>query len=523
MDDTDGSLRLFTSGLSSQVSDQTPAYRTDNLHDPQRSLSQLSRQSRSFGDLSFNQATPQSVDVFDSLPTQSGDGPFSSFNTVPARHSDTYMRLNTANSNLQKENMFLRGENKALRESNVALLAKIKSQGPLTPSNDPTSPMTDMIEIPRTPSPKRADMQLVQFWTWDEYTAAKNTRKGNTSDTSTQEKKGSKMLWFIETADGEPIKEERAKAMRRHCRAFWNGMKIVPKTWGRVDLKTHSEFSKVMSMNYPELTYCEGTWKLDQLASIDYPSWHSNHVVGRVKIEIQPNDTTLLKRSASPTTTLAKKQCISPSPVSSSSLSSSQRALIHLDNPLSNLFSETAPPIPPTARSVSPILLEYAPLPLQDPATDSNITTPSSNVNIPAPLPVNPAESTTPSIPNASTQPPTTFGASLSALRVTIPGIPYTGAMATLSQPAPGASAQTEGANPTNDLVKKSRKARRPPPHTTKPKSVIKSSWMDKHPEGTEKEFTQYWNTLGLEGQRAALLKATSSPEEKGIDHDTPL
>ncbi|KAF9492902.1 hypothetical protein BDN71DRAFT_1572650 [Pleurotus eryngii] len=118
---------------------------------------------------------------------------------------------------------------------------------------------------------------------------------------------------------------------------------------------------------------------------------------------------------------------------------------------------------------------------------------------------------------------PATFGASLLALCVMIAGIPYTArAVATLSQPVPGASAQNEGANPTNDLVKKSRKARRPPLHTTKPKSVIKSSWMDKHPNGTEKEFTQYWNTLGLEGQGAALLKATSSPEEKGIGHDTP-
>ncbi|KAF9500536.1 hypothetical protein BDN71DRAFT_1492865 [Pleurotus eryngii] len=141
----------------------------------------------------------------------------------------------------------------------------------------------------------------------------------------------------------------------------------------------------------------------------------------------------------------------------------------------------------------------------------------------PAPLPANPAEPTTPSIPNTSTQLPATFGASLSALRVTIPVSLYTGAVATLSQPAPGASAQTEGAKPINDLVKKSRKARRPPANTTKPKSVIKSSWMDKHPNGTEKEFSQYWATLGLEGQRAALLKATSGPEEKGIDHDAPL
>ncbi|KAF9492608.1 hypothetical protein BDN71DRAFT_1509298 [Pleurotus eryngii] len=141
----------------------------------------------------------------------------------------------------------------------------------------------------------------------------------------------------------------------------------------------------------------------------------------------------------------------------------------------------------------------------------------------PAPLPASPAEPTTPSIHNASTQLPATFRASLSALRVTIPSIPYTGAVATLSQPAPGASAQTEGAKPINNLVKKSRKARHPPAHTTKPKSVIKSSWMDKHPNGTEKEFSQYWATLGLEGQRAALLKATSGPEEKGIDHDTLL
>ncbi|KAF9500170.1 hypothetical protein BDN71DRAFT_1502269 [Pleurotus eryngii] len=48
-------------------------------------------------------------------------------------------------------------------------------------------------------------------------------------------------------------------------------------------------------------------------------------------------------------------------------------------------------------------------------------------------------------------------------------------------------------------------------------------SICQEHRNGTEKEFSQYWATLGLEGQRAALLKATSGPEEKGIDHDPPL
>ncbi|KAF9486625.1 hypothetical protein BDN71DRAFT_1565682, partial [Pleurotus eryngii] len=327
------------------------------------------------------------------------------------------------------------------KESDGALLAKIKNQVSQIPLNNPTSPIADMIKILKTPSPKCANMQLVQCWMWNEYTAAKNARKGNTNNTGTQEKKGNKMLW--------KNKQKQCGVTAEH-----SGM-----TWGQVDLKTHSEFSKVMSMNYPELTYCKGTWKMDQLASIDYPSWHSNHVVSQVKIEAQLNNTTLLKHSASPTTMLAKKQCMSPSPVSSSSSSSSssQQALVHLDNPLVNLFPATAPPISPTTgQSMSPILLEYALLPLQDPTTDSN-------VNAPVPSPVNPAEPTTPSISKASTQLPTTFGASLSALRMMIPSIPYTWAMETLSQPVPGASAKTEGAKPINNLVKKSHKVRCPP------------------------------------------------------------
>lgn len=63
---------------------------------------------------------------------------------------------------------------------------------------------------------------------------------------------------------------------------------------------------------------------------------------------------------------------------------------------------------------------------------------------------------------------------------------------------------------------------------------------MDKHSDGTEKEFTVYWDKLGLEGQRVsdshpslppelltyissqtALLEATLGPEEKEIDPST--
>ncbi|KAF9495132.1 hypothetical protein BDN71DRAFT_1559682 [Pleurotus eryngii] len=126
-----------------------------------------------------------------------------------------------------------------------------------------------------------------------------------------------------------------------------------------------------------------------------------------------------------------------------------------------------------------------------------------------------PSRAHNPSIPNASTQLPATFRALLLALCVMIPGISYTEAVATLSQPAPGALAKTEGAKHINDLVKKSYKAHHgPPAHTTKP-NVIKSSWMDKHPNGTEKEFSQYWLPLGSKGRGLLFSELHLAPKRR--------
>ncbi|KAF4581742.1 hypothetical protein EYR40_002758 [Pleurotus pulmonarius] len=456
------------------------------------------RHSRSLGTSTLNETGQGSrpLGLYDISPTQADTECFPSINKAVIEHSEAYMRLNHANLQLEKENMRLRGENGALREDYAGLLDAIKNHQVTISSN--TSPIADSIEIQKTAASfKRADMQSIHYWTWDEYTAAKNLRKNNRNETATQEKKGAKMLWFIETADGEPIKEELAKAIRRDCRMFWNGMNNVPARWGRADLKTHSEFCKVMSGKYPELTYCEGSWKLDQIASMDYPSWHNNYVANRVKTEPRPDDTTL-KRSASPTTTFAKRHCTSPPPIPSS-LKQKGRALF--DNPLSGLFSSNAVPTPSTGRAISPLALEFMGqlgTPSQGPLT--NEATPLPNELAPAPLQL--------AILNLP-------------LGVIIPRIPYTSSSTAASSSVPLVSTLPEGIASTSDIVKKPRKARRPPPHSTKPKSVIKSWWMDKHSDGTEKEFTAYWDKLGLEGQRTALLEATLGPEEKEIDPST--
>ncbi|KDQ22277.1 hypothetical protein PLEOSDRAFT_1086974 [Pleurotus ostreatus PC15] len=366
-----------------------------------------------------------------------------------------------------------------------------------------TSPVANSIEVQKTPALKRADMPSVSCWTWDEYTAAKNLRKSNRNGTMAQEKKGAKMLWFIKTADGEPIKEELAKAIRRDCRMFWNGMKSVPSRWGRADLNTHSEFSKVMFSKYPELTYCEGSWKLDQIASMDYPLWHNNYMANRVKTEPHLDNTTL-KRSTSPITTLAKRRCTSPSLVPSSS---KQEDSIHFNNPLSGLFPTTGADTPAssTGRAISPLAIEFMGQQLNAPTEPLGDDGTTALTNELAPVPSS----------TVSTQPAssTTIANSSTVLGVSIPNVPYTSSItAVISSipPVPTSSA-------TSDITKKPWKARRPPANSTKPKSVVKSWWMDKYTDGTEKEFIAYWGNLGLEGQRTALLEATQGPEANEI------
>jgi len=38
-----------------------------------------------------------------------------------------------------------------------------------------------------------------------------------------------------------------------------------------------NEFKTEMHHQFPEFCLCENDWKVQQLATTDYPSWHSNH------------------------------------------------------------------------------------------------------------------------------------------------------------------------------------------------------------------------------------------------------
>ena len=84
---------------------------------------------------------------------------------------------------------------------------------------------------------------------------------------------------FVEDESGNVIDGYRASSIRKFARSLWAGLSNAgkaPKSWGKVDAQTSSQFQIEMCRKFPELRLCKGNWKVDLIATMSYPSWSSN-------------------------------------------------------------------------------------------------------------------------------------------------------------------------------------------------------------------------------------------------------
>lgn len=84
---------------------------------------------------------------------------------------------------------------------------------------------------------------------------------------------------FVEDENGNVIDGFRASSIRKFARLLWAGLSNAgkaPKSWGKVDAQTSFQFQIEMCGKFPELRLCEGNWKVDLIATMNYPSWSSS-------------------------------------------------------------------------------------------------------------------------------------------------------------------------------------------------------------------------------------------------------
>lgn len=131
-----------------------------------------------------------------------------------------------------------------------------------------------------------SDFPQINFWTrkgWLEYVAAKEdvtTLKENTRGKVRASQGINVAMGYVEKEDGEAVDGHVASDMRKCARSIWVHIATVSETgppakWGEAGIKFNEMYRKQMYERFPMLRLCESDWKVDQIATDNYPSWYS--------------------------------------------------------------------------------------------------------------------------------------------------------------------------------------------------------------------------------------------------------
>jgi hypothetical protein len=197
----------------------------------------------------------------------------------------------------------------------------------------------------------------VRYWSKSQWKAAAESTKGAVDHSRSREiVRGKKAVaqgqnnacTYIENENGEPVDGYRLSAIRQLARTIWvkfAEMGLAPATWGKASLTLVNEYKAEMRRQFPEFRLCENDWKVQQLATTDYPSWHSNYSGdAEKKMESKKKRPSLRAQDDSGDDSSTKKQKVEPAAKKSST-----------DNPTSNPDSHVNQPAVSNDESTCPL------------------------------------------------------------------------------------------------------------------------------------------------------------------------
>lgn len=141
------------------------------------------------------------------------------------------------------------------------------------------------------PTPLRQeDYPNIKFWYKRQWTAFSNDHPTNA--TSGPQARGRSRaaqginvsMQYVEFEDGTVINGDRATEIRKFARAIWVSVSKTgapPSKWGQADIQTRQQYVSAMGTRFPELRFCDLEWKIDQIATDNYPSWYTNWLSNR--------------------------------------------------------------------------------------------------------------------------------------------------------------------------------------------------------------------------------------------------
>ncbi|KAG6825574.1 hypothetical protein H0H92_003224 [Tricholoma furcatifolium] len=183
----------------------------------------------------------------------------------------------------------------------------------------------------RTPVLRQEDYPKVKYWFKHEWTAAQRERKDSgdgrevTRGGARTAKGVNVMQQFIEDENGGVVDGFMASDIRKHARALWNSFADAgchPTTWGKISNTVAETFWEEMRRRFPVLSLCHNNWKVEQIATDNYPAWHTSRFGKRIKEEDRgssrlPSIEPLPSRSGSPYLE-PSTQVVTPEPPSTS-------------------------------------------------------------------------------------------------------------------------------------------------------------------------------------------------------------
>jgi hypothetical protein len=86
------------------------------------------------------------------------------------------------------------------------------------------------------------------------------------------------MMLYVEDKNGEAVDGHVASEIRKYARSVWvhiAGTYGAPPKWGDAGVKIAQVYRDHMYSRFPFLQFCELDWKVDLIATDNYPSWYS--------------------------------------------------------------------------------------------------------------------------------------------------------------------------------------------------------------------------------------------------------
>lgn len=125
------------------------------------------------------------------------------------------------------------------------------------------------------------------------------------SEAALADKLPPKSLRFLEDENGVPINAWKLQAIRSTQRRKWFQMiedGTAPRSWAVFKGKAHAKYVEDMHAAHSLLALCDDHWKVDKLATIDYPRFYRDHVAPTKTVKTQgtpaPSASTSGKRRA---------------------------------------------------------------------------------------------------------------------------------------------------------------------------------------------------------------------------------